>query len=232
MSTPATTAGERAPDFVIWRHHQRSDVYAAPGLLPQPVANAVLPALGFEPDPTMPGFFTLTDPEQDGQERTRTAVRALRTMGHRVGTEPAFDVPGTTLRHRDEPDVVFGEHPYLGIVAAVSDGLPIDPSPFLAQAGWHHTRGLDIYLAPTVEREAGLDAIAAANEQLQHGRYNVAVQRHLSDEVRARGILTREPARVQVPPAAQARAAQLATEAKTSMSAAPATAAHSGTRSR
>ncbi|MFF2819380.1 hypothetical protein ACFVT9_28135 [Kitasatospora cineracea] len=228
MSTPATTTGERAPDFVIWRHHQRRDVYAAPGLLPQPVADAVLPALGFEPDPARPGFFTLTDPEHDGQERARAAVRALRTMGHRVGTEPAFDVPGTTLRHRDEPDVVFGEHPHLGIVAAVSDGLPIDPAPFLTQAGWHHTRGLDIYLAPTVEREAGLDAIAAANEQLQHGRYTVAVQRHLTADVHARRAGTRERSRALVLPGVQPRSTQSAAE----VAAAPVSAERAGSRSR
>ncbi|WP_051816773.1 hypothetical protein [Kitasatospora sp. NRRL B-11411] len=227
MSTPATT-GEQAPDFVIWRHHQRPDVHAAPGLLPQPVADAVLPALGFEPDPARPGFFTLTDPEHDAQERARAAVRALRTMGYRVGTEPAFDVPGTTLRHRDEPDVVFGEHPHLGIVAAVSDGLPIDPAPFLTQAGWHHTRGLDIYLAPTAEREAGLDAIAAANEQLQHGRYNVAVQRHLAADVHARRADTRERGRAQGLPGAPARSTQSAAEA----AAAPVSAERAGARSR
>ncbi|RKE22015.1 hypothetical protein [Streptomyces sp. TLI_171] len=229
MSTPATT-GERAPVVLIWRNHQGPDVYAAPGLLPQPVADAVLPALGFEPDPAEAGLFTLTDPEHDGQERARAAVRALRTMGHQVGTEPDFDVPGTTLRHRDEPDVVFGEHPYLGIVAAVSDGLPIDPAPFLTKAGWHHTRGLDIYLAPSVEREAGLDAIAAAGEQLHHGRYNVAVQRHLAADVHARRADTRERGRARVSSGAPAPTptARSAAEA----AAAPVSAERAGTRSR
>ncbi|MFD7734207.1 hypothetical protein ACFV6F_27975 [Kitasatospora phosalacinea] len=208
MPTPATTTDEQAPVLLIWRNHQRPDVYAASGLLPQPVADAILPALGFEPDPARSGFFTLTDPEHNGQERARAAVRALRTMGHRVGTEPAFDVPGTTWRPSpDEPDVAFGKHPDLGIVAAVSDGLPITPAPFLTRAGWHHVPALDIYLAPTRQHEAGIDAIAALTEPLRQGRYTVAVDYALAAAIRPPGTDTRK--RVQVSPGAPVRTAPL-----------------------
>ncbi|MFD7734730.1 hypothetical protein ACFV6F_30660 [Kitasatospora phosalacinea] len=44
--------------------------------MPQPVADAVPLSLGFAPDPTEPGSFTFTGPEQYGPQRARAAVRA------------------------------------------------------------------------------------------------------------------------------------------------------------
>ncbi|MFB7946503.1 hypothetical protein ACFC6L_16490 [Kitasatospora phosalacinea] len=211
MSTPVTPDAP-AFDVAIRLHPQRPGVHAALGRMPQPVAEAVLPSLGFEPDPDEPRLFTFTGPEHYGQQRARAAVQALRTMGHRVEVEPAFDVPGSAWRPSpDEPDVAFGRHPDLGIVAAVSDGLPIDPAPFLTRAGWHHVPALDIYLAPTRRHEAGIDAVAALTEPLRQGRYTVAVDYALAAAIRppGTGTGTREHARASTSPGAPVRTAPL-----------------------
>ncbi|MFD7734731.1 hypothetical protein ACFV6F_30665 [Kitasatospora phosalacinea] len=102
----------------------------------------------------------------------------------------------------------------------------------LSQADWHHTGGLDIYLAPTHEREAGLDAIATADEQLRNGRYTIAVQRHLAADVQAYGVPARERVRAQGLPGAQPGTARAATEAKAGPSAPPTSAAPAGARGR
>ncbi|MFJ4676845.1 hypothetical protein [Kitasatospora sp. NPDC088783] len=175
-----------------------------------PLADALLPAVGFLPG-EIPGFFRLCDPERDGEERTRAAVRALRTMGHRVDTEPPFDVAGTTLPPRGQADTAFAQHPDWGIVAAAADGLPIHPGAILSHAGWHYRPGLDLYLAPA-QRGEGLDAVAVAVKRLQRGHYTTAVQPDLAHAVRIRGTDTREPIRVTVFPGAHARLASLAAE--------------------
>ncbi len=159
------------------------------------VADALLPSVGFLPT-ELPGFFRLSDPGRDGEERTRSAVRALRTMGHRVATESPFDVPGTALRP-GEPDVAFGRHTDLGIAAAVTDGLPIDPGAFLTRPGWRYRPDLDVYLSPA-QLDEGLDAVATADKQLQRGRYTTTVHPDLAPAVRRRGTDTRERLRAEV----------------------------------
>ncbi|QKW20652.1 hypothetical protein HUT16_17650 [Kitasatospora sp. NA04385] len=138
-------------------------------------------------------------------------MRALRTMGHRVDTEPPFDVPGTTLPPRGQADVAFAQHPDGAIVAMVAEGLPIHPGAVLSQAGWRYRPGLDLYLAPSQPGE-GLDAVAVAVERLQRGHYTTAVQPDLAHAVRMRGTDTRERIRAAVFPGAHARLASLAAE--------------------
>ncbi|MFD7904392.1 hypothetical protein ACFV4F_35990 [Kitasatospora sp. NPDC059722] len=207
MSVP-TSPDDPAIDVAIFRHHQQPDVYASPGHMPASVAEAVMPALGFEPAPDMPGWFRLTDPQRGSQQRTTSAVRALRTMGHRIDADPEFDAPSKARRADGEPDVAIGEHPELGIVAAVTGHLPIDPSGLLTQADWQHLPDLGIYRAPG----DALDAVAHATARLQRGRYTVAVQPALAEAVRARGTDTLERVRAHVFPGAEERLAQLRTE--------------------
>ncbi|MFF2746449.1 hypothetical protein ACFVVA_12985 [Kitasatospora sp. NPDC058048] len=176
-------------DITISRNDQACTVLATPSGMAFRIADALLPQLGFEPDPAALGSFRLAVPPHSSRERAVTAVRALRTMGHRVLADPEFD---TCVAARpssdDEPDVAIGRHPKLGIVAAVADGLPIDPAPLLTRAGWQHVSALDLYRAPATDRavDDNLLAIARAAARLHHGRYTVAVQLELVSAVLAR----------------------------------------------
>ncbi|MEV7121219.1 hypothetical protein [Kitasatospora griseola] len=108
------------------------------------------------------------------------------------------------------PDVAFGEHPDLGIVAAITDGLQDNPAPILDRAGWHHLPVLDIYLAPTGRRDDGLDAVAATTVQFQQHGYTVAVQSELAGAVLTRVTGKPEPIRALALAGAPARTARLA----------------------
>ncbi|GAA2092193.1 hypothetical protein GCM10009759_17670 [Kitasatospora saccharophila] len=176
-----------------------------------PVGDAVLLSLGFRPH-EIPGFFRLPDPERDSEERTRSAVRALRTMGHSVDTDPQFDVPGTAPLPSEAPDVAFARHPDLGIVAAVADGIPIHPGVLLTQAGWQHRTDLDLYYLSPSQPGEELDAVAVATARLQRGRYTTAVQPDLAHAVAMRGTDTRERIRVTLFPGAHARLASLSAQ--------------------
>ncbi|GAB7185640.1 hypothetical protein ATKI12_5471 [Kitasatospora sp. Ki12] len=180
-------------DITISRHAQTGTISATPSGMTFRVADALLPQLGFEPDPTALGSFRLAAPRRNSRERAVAAVRALRTMGHRVLADPEFDTCAATRRSSDgEPDVAIGRHPKLGIVAAVTSGLPIDPAPLLTRAGWKHVPALDLYRAPVTDRpeDDNLAAAARATARLRRGRYTVAVQPEIVAAVLARSSVT------------------------------------------
>ncbi|MFD5565082.1 hypothetical protein [Kitasatospora griseola] len=108
------------------------------------------------------------------------------------------------------PDVAFGEHPDLGIVAAITDGLPNNPTPILDRAGWRHLPVLDIYLAPTDRRDDALDAVAVTTVQLRRHGCTVAVQPELAGAVLTRGTGTPGPVRALALAGGPARTARLA----------------------
>ncbi|MGW3185708.1 hypothetical protein ACWDD9_41210 [Kitasatospora sp. NPDC001119] len=176
-------------DITISRNEQSRAVSATPGGMAFRIADALLPQLGFEPDPAALGSFRLAVPPRSSRERAVAAVRALRSMGHRVLAVAEFDTcVAARPSSEDEPDVAIGRHPRLGIVAAVADGLPIDPAPLLARTGWQHLLALDLYRVPVTGRpeDDNLLAVARATGRLRDGRYTVAVQPELVSAVLAR----------------------------------------------
>ncbi|MER7701637.1 hypothetical protein ABTX81_01880 [Kitasatospora sp. NPDC097605] len=81
-----------------------------------------------------------------------------------------------------EPDVAIDPHPKLGMVAAVTSGLPTGPAPLLTRTSWKHMPALDLYQAPVTDRpeDDNLAAAARATARLQRGRYTAAVQPDLA----------------------------------------------------
>ncbi|MFJ9446757.1 hypothetical protein ACIRRH_33595 [Kitasatospora sp. NPDC101235] len=185
----ALPGNDDTADITISRNAHTGTVSATPSAMAFRIADALLPQLGFVPAPAALGSFRLTAPRRGSRERAVAAVRALRTMGHRVLTDPEFDTcaaarPGNA----DEPDVAIGRHPKLGIVAAVADDLPINPAPLLTRTGWQHVPALDLYRAPATDRpeDDGLPAVARATARLRRSRYTVAVQPDLVAAILAR----------------------------------------------
>ncbi|WP_149827103.1 hypothetical protein [Streptomyces tailanensis] len=84
----------------------------------------------------------------------------------------------------NEPDIAFGLHPKLGIVAAVSDGLP-QAEAALHAAGFDHHKELDIFVLPQgADRRAMVQLI----RDLQAVGYTVAADPHLEEPPQVSGI--------------------------------------------
>ncbi|WP_236244435.1 hypothetical protein [Streptomyces sp. CC210A] len=77
--------------FAFGTHEQHGFVAAFNSSLPAHLAHWYLVREQFEPVPEQPGLFRLTEPERDGQRRTRQAVHDLRRHGYTVHADVALD---------------------------------------------------------------------------------------------------------------------------------------------
>ncbi|WP_371790360.1 hypothetical protein OG285_05700 [Streptomyces sp. NBC_01471] len=155
----------------------------------------MLKGFDFHPVPGHSALYALADQQSDGQGRATRAVALLRKAGYRVDTDVAFDSslasgPGPVRDRppRVEPDVAFGEHPQLGIVAATADqSSALGGRAILEEHGWRHDPALDIYRLPSgTDRGEALGRVAAATLSMQQSDFQVAVQPHLAQDVAAR----------------------------------------------
>ncbi|WP_405734831.1 hypothetical protein OG607_41185 [Streptomyces sp. NBC_01537] len=64
--------------------------------MPAHLADWLLTREQFEPVPTNPGLYRLTNPDHDGERRTRQAVQDLRQHGYQVQADPAVLDPALT----------------------------------------------------------------------------------------------------------------------------------------
>ncbi|KND38332.1 hypothetical protein [Streptomyces acidiscabies] len=182
------------PDVAVGRHPEHGIVATNPKQL---AASAwMLERLDFRPVPGSPTLYALADQHRDGPERATRAVALLRNADYRVDADAAFD-PSLVARPappRDqpphvEPDVAFGEHPQLGIVAATADGAnaAVWGGQILEHHGWRHDPRLDIYTLPAAtDRGEALGKVAQATVMLHRADLQVAVQPHLADAVAER----------------------------------------------
>ncbi|WP_326765304.1 hypothetical protein OG978_12575 [Streptomyces sp. NBC_01591] len=180
------------PDLAFGHHPVHGIVAANPKNL---AASAwMLKRFDFHPVPGQPTLYSLADQERDGQGRTARAVELLRKSGYRVDVDAALDPSpvrdAAPVRDRvplGEPDVAFAEHPRLGIVAAVDNRVSGLTALALAEHGWRHNPGLDIYTLPaTTGRDAALGKVADATLTLHQSGVQVAVQPRLAQDVAVR----------------------------------------------
>ncbi|WP_432063492.1 hypothetical protein [Streptomyces sp. S1] len=185
---------EPLPDVVVGHHPDYGIVAANPKDLP--ASTWMLERLDFHPVPGEPALYALADPQHDGAGRAARAVTLLRNADLRVDVDAAFDpslapgaAPGRDRAALGEPAVAFAEHPRLGIVAAIdsrASGLTVLA---LAEHGWRHNPGLDIYALPdTVGRDEALGKVAGATVALHRSGVQVAVQPRLAQDVVARRL--------------------------------------------
>ncbi|WP_405668275.1 hypothetical protein [Streptomyces sp. NBC_00055] len=180
------------PDLAFGHHPVHGIVAANPKNLA--TSAWMLERLGFHPVPDQPTLYALADQERDGQGRTARAVALLRKSGYRVDADAAFDPsltpdaePGRDRVPPGEPDVVFAEHPRLGVVAAINDRASGLTGLALAEHGWRHNPSLDIYTLPTTAgRDEALGKVADATLSLHRSGVQVAVQPSLAQNIAAR----------------------------------------------
>ncbi|MDJ0464696.1 hypothetical protein [Streptomyces sp. H27-C3] len=77
--------------FRFGTHPDLGFVAAASPELPQHLAEWFLTREQFEPVPTTPGLYRLSEPERDGHRRTRQAVTDLRRRGYAVHADIVLD---------------------------------------------------------------------------------------------------------------------------------------------
>jgi hypothetical protein len=180
------------PDIVVGRHPDFGIVAANPKHL---AASAwMLRGFDFHPVPGHPDLYALADQQRDGRGRATRAVDLLRRANYRVQVDVEFDtfpaapepVPTATLSQCVEPDVVFADHPRLGIVAATTDGTGAGEQ-LLEEHGWQPHPSLDVYvLPPATGRDQALSQLAQATAAMQRADLQVAVQPALARDVTAR----------------------------------------------
>lgn len=89
------------------------------------------------------------------------------------------------------PDVAFGVHPSLGVVAAVTDGRPMGER-ILREQGFQYQPRLDVYTLPgTVEYRDAVRKVARASAVMQDVGLAVAAQPHLAASVTAIRVSSR-----------------------------------------
>jgi hypothetical protein len=222
------------PDIVVGRHPDFGIVAANPKHL---AASAwMLRGFDFHPVPGHPDLYALADQQRDGRGRATRAVDLLRRANYRVQVDVEFDtfpaapepVPTATLSQCVEPDVVFADHPRLGIVAATTDGTGAGEQ-LLEEHGWQPHPSLDVYvLPPATGRDQALSQLAQATAAMQRADLQVAVQPALARDVTARRLPapTRPAPRERSPDAAARRLPSLSAAA---LAASPARAGLPGT---
>jgi hypothetical protein len=222
------------PDIVVGRHPDFGIVAANPKHL---AASAwMLRGFDFHPVPGHPDLYALADQQRDGRGRATRAVDLLRRANYRVQVDVEFDtfpaapepVPTATLSQCVEPDVVFADHPRLGIVAATTDGTGAGEQ-LLEEHGWQPHPSLDVYvLPPATGRDQALSQLAQATAAMQRADLQVAVQPALARDVTARRLPapTRPAPRERGPDAAARRLPSLSAAA---LAASPARAGLPGT---
>ncbi|UBI41304.1 hypothetical protein K7I03_28495 [Streptomyces mobaraensis] len=77
--------------FHFGTHPHHGFVAAATANLPAHLADWFLTQEQFESVPGTPGLYRLSDPDRDGQRRTRQAVQDLRRHGYTVQADYALD---------------------------------------------------------------------------------------------------------------------------------------------
>ncbi|WP_399094148.1 hypothetical protein ACGH2B_25060 [Streptomyces sp. BBFR2] len=189
MPTPAQ---EPLLDIAVGHHPDHGIVATNPKQLA--AGTWMLERLDFHPVPDHPTLYALDDQQHDGQARTTRAVALLRKAGYQVDADAAFDpaldsgaafARGRALRA--EPDVVFAEHPQLGIVAATGDhSSAFGGRRLLEEHGWRHAPELDIYTLPATDRGEALGKVASATVSMHRSGLRVAVQPLLARDVSAR----------------------------------------------
>lgn len=70
--------------FTFGSHPQHGYVAGFNSSLPAHLADWFLTRVQFEAVPNEPGLYQLTEPERDGQRRTRQAAQSLRAQGYAV----------------------------------------------------------------------------------------------------------------------------------------------------
>lgn len=192
-----TPEHDQVPDIAVGHHPDYGITASNPKQL---AASAwMLNGFDFHPVPGHARLYALANQESDGQGRADRAVALLRKAGYRVDTDVAFDPPlaSAPASARDrapgvEPDVAFGEHPQLGVVAATADhASALGGRLILEEHGWRHDPGLDIYRLPSgTDRGVALGKVAAATVSMQRSDIQVAVQPRLAQDTAARRTAT------------------------------------------
>jgi hypothetical protein len=152
----------------------RDGTIVARNLSGSPAGDHALERLGFTSRPGTALRTLAADGDPRSQrERASAAIRLLRTAGYQVsadhGLDPTLDPPSATQSpsrssvRTDDPDVAFARHPRLGIAAATRSDTP-GITAVLAEHGFEHQPGADIYLLPPAlpDHMAVLTTIRAA----------------------------------------------------------------------